>query len=85
MPSLFFTTELTSLLSALQSRLERRKLAGYDLSFHSWPGNSYGREGSKNKKIGHPQKDKQDRQDTEKTGIYPVMQSLILHSDISFQ
>lgn len=38
------TTELESLLLALQNGREGIKLAGYDLSFHSWPGNGYGYE-----------------------------------------
>lgn len=56
------TTELESLLLALQNGREGIKLAGYDLSFHSRTGTGYRYERLK-METGHPKKkDKQDRQ-----------------------
>ncbi len=74
------TIELKSLLLALQNGPEGIKRGSRDLSFHSWPGNSCGCERCRHKKIGHPQKYKQDRQSM--TGICPPMQPLVIHSGI---
>lgn len=77
------TTELKSLLLALQNGLEGIKLAGYDLSFHSWPGNHYGCERLKNEMIGHSERGTEDRQDAMRTGICPPAQTLIIHSGLN--
>ncbi len=88
MPFLFFQVtawhhRIKLTVVGLENGLEGIKRAGYDLSFHSWPGNGYGCERLKNKKIGHPQNNKQDRQDTKRTGIWIPMQTLIIHSGIN--
>lgn len=55
------TTELQLLLLAVQSGLEGIKLVGYNLPFHSWPGNGHGCKRLSKIKIGKPPKNKEDR------------------------